>query len=65
MKSLKEIGMDSLLIRERRHIGIRREGLDCDYYRMLEGEHGCGEYLPWSVYAGIQLGRTDKCKAAV
>lgn len=36
--SLREIGMEDVLIRERRQIAIRRELVDCDYYRMLDGD---------------------------
>lgn len=36
--TLKEIGMEQVLIREHREIAIRRELIDCDYYRMLEGD---------------------------
>ena len=62
MKSLKEIGMDRLLIRERRHIGIRREGLNCDYYRMLEGDmdavNTCrGAYMPEYSWAELTNAR--------
>ncbi len=60
--TLKEIGMDSLLIRERRHIGIRREGLNCDYYRMLEGDmdavNTCrGAYMPEYSWAELTNAR--------
>lgn len=66
--TLKEIGMDGLLIRERRHIGIRREGLDCDYYRMLEGDmdavNACrGSYMPeysWAELTNARLKFRDK-----
>ena len=30
--------MDDLLIREHRELAIRRDMVDCDYYRMLEGD---------------------------
>ena len=36
--TLREIGMEELLIRERRQLAIRRDMVDCDYYRMLEGD---------------------------
>lgn len=36
--TLKSIGMEELLIRERRQIGIYCDLVDCDYYRMLDGD---------------------------
>ena len=36
--TLREIGMEDILIRERRQLAIRRDMVDCDYYRMLEGD---------------------------
>lgn len=36
--TLKEIGMEDLIIREHRDIAIRKDLVDCDYYRMLEGD---------------------------
>lgn len=36
--TLKDIGMENVLIREHREMAVRRELLDCDYYRLLEGD---------------------------
>ncbi|MBO6147421.1 MAG: response regulator [Lachnospiraceae bacterium] len=36
--TLKKIGMERVLIREHRELAVRRELIDCDYYRMLEGD---------------------------
>ena len=36
--TLAEIGMEDVLIRERRQVAVRRSMIDCDYYRMLEGD---------------------------
>ena len=36
--TLKQIGMEDVLIRKHREIAIRRDLVDCDYYRMLEGD---------------------------
>ena len=36
--TLKSIGMEQVLIREHREIAIRRDLVDCDYYRLLEGD---------------------------
>ena len=49
--TLEKIGMENLLIRERRQLAIRRELVDCDYYRMLDGEIDAinayhGQYMP-------------------
>lgn len=36
--TLREIGMEDVLIRERRQLAIRKDMVDCDYYRMLNGD---------------------------
>ena len=36
--TLQEIGMEDLLIRKRRQLAVRRDMMDCDYYRMLDGD---------------------------
>ena len=48
--TLKEIGMEELLVREHRELAIRRDMVDCDYYRMLDGDMDAvnsyrGEYM--------------------
>ena len=60
--SLKEIGMEKLLIRERRQIAIRRDMVDCDYYRMLSGDMSAvnaygGEYMIDYSWAELTSGR--------
>ena len=49
-ETLKEIGMEDVLIRRGQNIAIRPELLDCDYYRMLDSDMEainayCGEYM--------------------
>lgn len=36
--TLKIIGMEDVLIREHRELAIRKDLVDCDYYRMLDGD---------------------------
>ena len=60
--TLAEIGMEDVLIRERRQIAVRRSMIDCDYYRMLEGDMAAvnayrGEYMPEYSWAEITAGR--------
>ncbi len=48
--TLKQIGMEDVLIREHRELAIRKDMVDCDYYRMLEGDMDAvnsyrGEYM--------------------
>ncbi len=48
--TLKNIGMEELLIREHRDLAIRKDMVECDYYRMLEGDMDAvnsyrGEYM--------------------
>ena len=60
--TLREIGMEDLLIRERRQLAIRREMVDCDYYRMLSGDMTAvnaygGEYMIEYSWAELTSGR--------
>ena len=60
--TLKEIGMEELLIRERRQVAIRRDLVDCDYFRMLAGDMSAvnaygGEYMVDFSWAELTSGR--------
>ncbi|MBQ9535980.1 MAG: response regulator [Clostridia bacterium] len=60
--TLREIGMDDLLIRERRQLAVRRDMVDCDYYRMLEGDMEAvnsfsGAYMEEYSWAELTAGR--------
>lgn len=60
--TLAAIGMEDALIRERRQIAVRRSMIDCDYYRMLEGDMSAvnayrGEYMPEYSWAELTAGR--------
>lgn len=60
--TLMEIGMEDVLIRERRQIAVRRSMIDCDYYRMLEGDMAAvnayqGEYMREYSWAELTAGR--------
>ena len=60
--TLQGIGMDDVLIRTRRQIAIRRDRVDCDYYRMLEGDPAAinawhGEYMVDYCWAEMTTGR--------
>ena len=59
--TLHEIGMDDILIRKGSTLAIRQERLDCDYYRMLEGDMTAvnafrGEYMEQYSWAEITKG---------
>lgn len=61
-KTLRDVGMEDALIRERRQLAIRREMVDCDYYRMLEGDMEAvnafdGTYMPEYSWAELTTGR--------
>ena len=48
--TLRGIGMEQVLIREKRQLALQRDLIDCDYYRMLEGDMAAtnafrGEYM--------------------
>lgn len=57
-----EIGLEDVLIRRRGLLGIRRDRVDCDYYRMLEGDMDAvnafrGEYMTQYSWARMSEGR--------
>ena len=59
---LRKISMEDLLIRERRQLALRREMVDCDYYRMLSGDMSAvnaygGEYMVDYSWAELTSGR--------
>jgi len=61
-KTLKLIGMERVLTREHRLLAVRREMLDCDYYKMLEGNIDAinsyhGEYMPDYTWAELKNDR--------
>ena len=58
---LKAIGMEDVLIRRTNSIAIRTDLLDCDYYRMLEGDMAAvnafrGEYMTNYSWAELTAG---------
>ena len=60
--TFSQIGLDDALIRRRGQVGIRRDRVDCDYYRMLEGDMDAmnafrGEYMSQYSWANISEGR--------
>ena len=60
-ETLKEIKMEDVLIRRTNNIAIRTELLDCDYYRMLEGDMAAvnafrGEYMTNYSWAELTAG---------
>ncbi|MBR5109951.1 MAG: response regulator [Clostridia bacterium] len=60
--TLQKIGMEDVLIRQRRQVAVRRDLIDCDYYRMLEGDMTAvnayrGEYMADYSWAELTAGR--------
>lgn len=61
--TLREIGQEKILIREHRQIAIQKDLIDCDYYRMLEGDMEAvnsyrGEYMKdysWAELSNARL----------
>ncbi len=63
--TLREIGMEDVLIREHREVAIRKELVDCDYYRLLEGDIEAinsfhGEYMEDYSWAEIKAERLKR-----
>ena len=59
--TLHGIGMDDIILRKGSTISVRAERLDCDYYRMLEGDMSAvnsfrGEYMEQYSWAEITKG---------
>ena len=59
---LRSIGMADVLLRQRGQIAVKRDMLDCDYYRMLDGDVDAlhlfrGEYMKQYSWAELTTGR--------
>lgn len=62
--TLANIGMEDLVIRSRGQVAIMKDKLDCDYYRMLEGDMDAvnayrGEYMVQYSWAEITAGQLE------
>ncbi len=60
--SLERVGMGELLIRRSGNLAVRRDLLDCDYYRMLDGDSLAinsfdGQYMQQYPWAELTSGR--------
>lgn len=60
--TLERIGMGDLLLRRSGRLAVRRDLLDCDYYRMLEGDSAAinsfdGQYMQQYPWAELTSGR--------
>ena len=60
--ALEGIGMDEVLIRRSGRLAIRRDLIDCDYYRMLAGDSTAinsfdGQYMQQYAWAELTSGR--------
>ncbi|MBQ8082138.1 MAG: response regulator [Clostridia bacterium] len=61
-KTLSEIGMESIILRRSGQLAIRRDLVDCDYYRMLDGDMRAanafrGDYMKQYSWAELTVGR--------
>ena len=60
--TLKDIGMEDALVREKREVAILRDHMDCDYYRLLSGDKTAfemydGEYMKQYEWAELTNAR--------
>lgn len=70
MKTLNDAGVGEIVIRKRNHLAIDPAKIDCDYYRLLEGDHETtrlftGEYLAgysWAEETAGELSRICRGK---
>ena len=61
-KTLTEIGMEGILVRRSGQVAIRRDLVDCDYYRMQDGDPAginafSGEYMTQYSWAEMTAGK--------
>ena len=61
-QTLKQIGQEELIIRRSGQIAIRREAIDCDYYRLLDGDMDAvnefhGDYMLQYSWAEMTAGQ--------
>ena len=61
-KTLASIGMEGILVRRSGHLAILRDKVDCDYYRMVDGDMAAvnaftGEYMTQYSWAELTAGR--------
>ena len=61
-KTLGQIGAKDVILRRSGQLALRREMVDCDYYRMLDGDMQAannfhGEYMKQYSWAEITTGR--------
>ena len=61
-QTLKQIGQEELIIRRSGQIAIRREDIDCDYYRLLDGDMDAvnafhGDYMLQYSWAEMTAGQ--------
>ena len=61
-RTLSSIGMEGILIRRSGQLAILRDKVDCDYYRMLDGDMAAvnaftGEYMTQYSWAELTTGR--------
>jgi len=61
-KTLAGIGKEDIILRRSGQLAIQRDGVDCDYYRMLDGDMQAanafrGEYMNQYSWAEITTGR--------
>ena len=66
-KTLREIGMEDVLVRRSGQAAIMRDRMDCDYYRMLDGDMQAinafhGEYMKQYSWAELTTGRLSFLK---
>ena len=68
--TLRSIGMENVLIREHRQLAIRKELVECDYFRLLDGDMDAlnsyrGEYMKdysWAEFTNSMIVADPKSK---
>lgn len=66
MKALREVGAEQTVVRRRNHLSVRSSMIECDYYRLLEGDSALkvplGPYLPDYAWASKTAAALERAR---
>ena len=63
MKALREVGAEQTVVRRRNHLSVRSSMIECDYYRLLEGDSAFEGRAFGTVSSGLRMGVENRCGA--
>ena len=67
LKALREVGAEQTVVRRRNHLSVRSSMIECDYYRLLEGDSALkgvplGPYLPDYAWASKTAAALERAR---